>query len=180
MKIEKEEKVEKANVVINIQTAYNVNPAATKVENTFIIGSAKEANRALAEATGGRDGINPDVVRPEIIKYVSRVLPLLHDAPKGYFIKMWNDILDLPAVKDKVYNPGQQVGPIFNRDLIANILHHLRTYKIYKVVYRDNYNGAALAEALEGCKDHAVTNPLRDDPPRDVRDAVNKLIKEKY
>ena len=112
MKIEKEEKVEKANVVINIQTAYNVNPAATKVENTFIIGSAKEANRALAEATGGRDGINPDVVRPEIIKYVSRVLPLLHDAPKGYFIKMWNDILDLPAVKDKVYNPGQQVGQI--------------------------------------------------------------------
>jgi hypothetical protein len=37
-----------------------------------------------------------------------------------------------------------------------------------------------LAEALEGSKDHAVKIPLRDDPPRDVRDAVDKLIKEKY
>ncbi len=168
------------NVVINIGTAYNVNPAATKVENTFIIGSRAEGRKAVAEATGGKDFVDPAVVRPEILKYVSRVLPLLHDEPKGYFMRLWDDILNLPEVEAKVYDPGQQVGPIFNRDLVANILYHLRTRKIYKVVYRDNYNGAALTEALEGDKEHSVKHALRNEPPKDVRDAVDHLLKGKY
>ena len=37
-----EKKDEQPKVVINIQTAYNVNPAATKVENTFIMGMDKD------------------------------------------------------------------------------------------------------------------------------------------
>lgn len=174
------EREEQPKVVINIQTAYNVNPAATKVENTFIIGSRTEGKRAMAEATGGKEGIDPKVVRPEILKYVSRVLPLLHEEPKGYFMRLWDDILSLPEVDAKVYNPGNQVGPIFNRDLVANILFHLRGRKIYKVVYRDNYNGAAMTEALEGNKEHSVKHALRDEPPKDVREAIDKLLKEKY
>ena len=47
----KEEKT--PQTVINIQTAYNVNPAATKVENNFFIGSGKEAAAAIREAVGG-------------------------------------------------------------------------------------------------------------------------------
>ena len=42
------------NTFINIGTAYNVNPNATKVENTFIIGSREEGNTAMAEAMGGK------------------------------------------------------------------------------------------------------------------------------
>lgn len=168
------------NVVINIQTAYNVNPAATKVENTFIIGSRAEARKAMAEATGGKGCVDPKVIRPEILKYVSRVLPLLHEEAKGYFMRLWDDILNLPEVETKVYNPGNQMGTIFNRDLVANILYHLRIHRIYKVVYRDDYNGAALCEALEGDRDHSVKHALRDEPPFDVREAVDRLLKEKY
>ena len=167
-------------VVINIQTAYNVNPAATKVENTFIIGSRAEGKKAMAESTGGKDCVDANAIRPEILKYVSRVLPLLHDEPKGYFMRLWCDILNLPEVESKVFNPGNQRGTIFNRDLVANILYHLRVRKIYKVVYRDNYNGAAMCEALEGDHDHAVKHALRDEPPKDVREAIDKLLKEMY
>ena len=60
------------------------------------------------------------------------------------------------------------------------ILYHLRTRKIYKVVYKDNYNGAAMCEALEGDRDHSVKHALRDEPPVDVREAIDKLLKEKY
>ena len=167
-------------MVINIQTAYNVNPAATKVENTFIIGSRAEGRKAMVEATGGKGSVDLKVIRPEILKYVSRVLPLLHDEAKGYFMHMWDDILNLPEVEAKVYTPGNQMRTIFNRDLVANILYYLRTRKIYKVVYRDNYNGAAMAEALEGDREHSVKHALRDEPPLDVRKAVDRLLKEKY
>ena len=168
------------NVVINIQTAYNVNPAATKVKNTFIIGSCSEGRKAMAEATGGKDTVDPKVLRPEILKYVSRVLHLLHDQAKGYFMRLWDDILSLPEVEERIYNPGNQKGTFFNRDLVANILYHLRTRKIYKVVYKDNYNGSAMTEALEGNHDHSVKHALREEPPLDVRKAVDRLLKEKY
>lgn len=176
--MEKEEG--RPNVVINIQTAYNVNPAATKVENTFIIGSRSEGRKAMAEATGGKDTVDPKVIRPEILKYVSRVLPLLHDQSKGYFMRLWDDILSLPEVEGKVYDPGNQKGTFFNRDLVANILYHLRVHKIYKVVYRDDYNGAAICEALEGDREHSVKHALREEPPQNIREAVDKLLKDKY
>ena len=191
------------NTFIKIGTAYNVNPNATKVENTFILGNGKDAAAAVKEATGS-DGfkfqdsssqkksdlkpgsLNPEPnidtepIRLEILAYVSRVRPLLTDEAKSTFMKMWEDILALPEVENKVYKPGKQWGTNFNRDLVANILYYLRSRKIYKVVYKDNYNGAAMCEALEGNRDHSVKHALRDNPPMDVREAIDKLLKDKY
>ena len=93
---------------------------------------------------------------------------------------MWEDILALPEVESKVYKSGKQWGTNFNRDLVANILYHLRIRGIYKVVYKANYNGAAMTRALEGDSDHSVKHALRDEPPVDVREAVDKLLQEKY
>jgi len=180
------------NVVINIGTAYNVNPAATQVNNTFIIGSGKEAVAAIKEATGSKpaspfdrmkepeENIDCTPIRTEILNYVSRVRPLLKEEAKSTFMKIWEDILNLPEVEKKVYKPGGQWGTNFNRDLVANILYHLRARKIYAVVYRDNYNGAALAEVLEGDKEHSVKHALRDEPPLDVREAIDAMLKKKY
>ena len=178
----KEEKT--PQTVINIQTAYNVNPAATKVENNFFIGSGKEAAAAIREAVGGSvPGVKPvdtTPIRTEILAYVSRVRPLLTEEAKSTFMKMWEDILDLPEVKSQVYEPGKQWGTNFNRDLVANILYYLRSRKIYSVVYKDNYNGAAMCEALEGDRDHSVKHALREDPAKDVRQAIDALLKNKY
>ena len=186
------------NTFIKIGTAYNVNPNAKEVKNTFIIGDKKAVEAAIAEATGQAPHSAPDAespfaslrepeeniditpIRTEILNYVSRVRPLLTDEAKSTFMKMWEDILALPAVESKVYKPGKQWGTNFHRDLVANILYYLRNRKIYAVVYKDNYNGAAMTEALEGDKDHSVKHALRDDPPMDVREAIDKLLNEKY
>ncbi len=189
------------NTFIKIGTAYNVNPNAKEVKNTFIIGNGKDAAAAIKEAMSltpdvktetrnpkpcfarlGEPEENIDItpIRTEILNYVSRVRRLLTDEAKSTYMKMWEDILDLPQVACKVYKPGKQWGTNFHRDLVANILYHLRTRKIYKVVYKDNYNGAAMCEALEGDRDHSVKHALRDEPPVDVREAVDKLLKEKY
>ncbi|MCR4847820.1 MAG: hypothetical protein K5920_03080 [Bacteroidales bacterium] len=170
------------NTFINIGTAYNVNPNATKVENTFILGGGKEADADLKESQGRKPKENVDIapIRTEILRYVSRVRPLLVDDAKCSFMTMWEDVLRLPEVEDKVYNSGKQVGTNFNRDLVANILYHLRMRKIYKVVYKDNYNGAAMAEALEGDKEHAVKHALRDEPSADICEAIDAMLKKKY
>ena len=170
------------NTFINIGTAYNVNPNATKVENTFIIGSKKEGAAAMKESLSGKNGENIDTapIRSEILHYVSRVRPLLVDDAKSTFMSMWEDILRLPEVECKVYNPGKQMGTNFNRDLVANILYHLRMCRIYKVVYKDNYNGAAIAQALEGDKEHSVKHALREEPPVDICEAIDAMFKKKY
>ena len=187
---------EDAKIIINIDKADNVNPAATVVNNTFNISSGREAADAVKEALrtphAGLEPASPfdrmrepeenvDItpIRTEILNYVSRVRPLLTDEAKSTYMKMWEDILALPEVASKVYKPGKQWGTNFHRDLVANILYHLRTRKIYKVVYKDNYNGAAMCEALEGDRDHSVKHALRDEPPADVREAIDKLLKEK-
>ena len=186
------------NTFIKIGTAYNVNPNAKEVKNTFIIGDKKAAESAVAEAMGKaphfapvaespydrmrepEENIDITPIRTEILNYVSRVRPLLADEAKSSFMKMWEDILELPEVANKVYKPGKQWGTNFHRDLVANILYHLRTRKIYKVVYKDNYNGSAMTEALEGNHDHSVKHALRDEPPLDVREAIDKLLEENY
>lgn len=176
-------------IIINIEKAYNVNPAATVVNNTFNINSEHEAADAVKEALGTKaahrlrepeENVDITPIRTEILNYVSRVRPLLTDEAKSTFMKMWEDILNLPEVETMVYNPGKQWGTNFHRALVANILYYLRHRKIYKVVYKDNYNGAAMAEALEGDRDHSVKHALREEPPVDVRKAIDRLLKEKY
>ena len=179
------------NTFIKIGTAYNVNPNATKVENTFILGNGKDAAAAVKEAVGAKpnspfdrmrepeENIDITPIRTEILNYVSRVRPLLKDEAKSTFMKMWEDKLALPEVESKVFKPGNQWGTNFNRDLVANILYYLRNRKIYAVVYKDNYNGAAMCEALEGDKDHSVKHALREDPAKDVREAIDNYFAKK-
>ena len=171
---------EEGKIIINIDKAYNVNPAATVVNNTFNISSGREAVDAVKEALGSKparlfdrmrepeENIDCTPIRTEILNYVSRVRPLLTEEAKSTYMKMWEDILDLPEVVALVYKSGKQWGTNFS------------TRKIYKVVYKDNYNGAAMCEALEDDRDHSVKHALRDDPPVDVREAVDKLLAEKY
>jgi hypothetical protein len=83
-------------------------------------------------------------------------------------------------VANEVYKVGKQWGTNFNRDLVANILYHLRTREIYKDVYHDNINGAALAYALEGNKEHSVKHALRNEPPKDIRDAIDAMLAKNY
>jgi hypothetical protein len=179
----------KAQTVINIQTAHIVNNNVGEVNTTINVSSGKEDTAAVKEAMGAKpddrmkepdNRIDFTPIRDKILEYVEKVDSLLVDDVESYWRKMWEDILTLREVESEVYNPGRQWGVNFNRDLVAKILYHLRTRKIYAVVYKDNYNGAALAEALEGDRDHSVKHALRDDPPKEIREAIDDLLQRKY
>ncbi len=187
-----EENVGKPQTIINIKCAYDVTSGVKEVHNTFFTAIDKDGIAAFKKNAGMRfesafkrsqvqDGQDDDaLIRAEIVEYVNRVRTLLTDEAKSTFKKMWGDILDLPEVKSKVYKTGKQWGTNFNRDLVANILYHLRNRKIYKVVYRNNINSARIAECLERNKEHAVKHALRSDPPMDVCKAIDKMLNEKY
>lgn len=179
------------NVVVNIGKAVNVNPIAKDVHTTINIYSNKEAAIDVLKEAGVeksetlfRGEPEPDTdctpIRNEILAYVSRVEPLLVDNAKSDYMKVWEDILDLREVEAVVYKPGKQKGTNFNRDLVANILYFLRNWKIYRVVYKQDYNGAALTEALEQDKEHSVKHALRDDPPQPIQDAITAMMKKKH
>lgn len=179
------------NVVVNIGKAVNVNPIAKDVHTTINIYSNKEAAVDVLKEAGVekaetlfRGEPEPDTdctaIRNEILAYVSRVEPLLVDNAKSDYKKVWNDILDLREVEALVYKPGKQKGTNFNRDLVANILYFLRNWKIYRVVYKQDYNGAALTEALEQDKEHSVKHALRDDPPQPIQEAITAMMKRKH
>ena len=172
--------------IINIGTAYNVNPAATEVKNTFIIGSGKEASAAIKEAVGGGN-LNPSLydrlkepeatiditpIRTEILNYVSCIRPLVAPDKKDRYMKMWEGILELDAVKPFVYKTGKQKETNFNRKLIANIIHHLDSRKMYAKPYK----ASDFAKALEGDSEKSVRGELGKFPSDHVCAEIDNYL----
>jgi hypothetical protein len=161
------------NQEFHIGHVENLNPAATTVVNNYY--GTKARSRDDSPEPADRES-----VRKEILQYVETTYTYVDLSWKDKYMALWADILDLPEVKSKVYDAGKQWGTNFNRDLVANILYHLRARKIYAVVYRDNYNGAKMAEYLEGNKEHTVKHALRDEPAKEIREAIDTMLKNKY
>lgn len=165
-------------VNMNIEKAYNVNPTAKEVHNTFNIYSDKEGKDAVEEAMGAQpmpeqsksefpksladimkepeENIDCSVIRTEILNYVSCIRPLVAPDKKDKFMKMWEGILELDAVKSFVYKTGKQKETNFNRKLIANIIHHLDSRKMYAKPYK----ASDFAMALEGNSEKSVRGEL--------------------
>ena len=158
------------NTIVNmvIEKAYNVNPSAKVVNNTFNIGTREEASAAIEEAMGAQpmpeqpksetpksladtmkdpeECIDCSVIRKEILIYVSRIRPFVAPDKKDKFQKMWEGILNLDAVKPFVYKTGKQKETNFNRKLIANIIHHLDSRKMYAQPYKASDFAMALEQ----------------------------------
>lgn len=174
------------NTFINIGTAYNVNPNATKVENTFIIGSKEEGNAAIAEATGGKklgamtlremlkkDMIDTCNIQKEILNYVSCIRPKLKADMDKRYDHLWARIVEHEAFAVDLYDPGKQQCT-FNRNMVANIIHYLDG----KGFYEEPYSAAAMARALEKDDQHPVRRALGFDPDTKYSDAVDEILKE--
>ena len=116
--------------------------------------------------------IDRSSIRTEIINYVSRVRPLVHPDKRDRYMKMWEGILDLDAVRPFVYKTGKQKQTNFNRKLIANILHHLDTRHIYK----DPYKASDLALALEGDYEKSVRGELGKYPSEHVCAEIDEYV----
>ncbi len=179
------------NIFINIGTAYNVNPNATKVENTFILGSREEGDKAMAEATGGdavgkklgsmtlremlkKSMIDTGNIQKEIMNYVSCIRPKLKADMDKKYETLWGIIVEHEAFAVDLYDPGKQQCT-FNRNLVANIIHYLDS----KGFYEEPYSAAAMTRALECGEDqHPVRSALGKDPEAKYKKIVEEILAE--
>ncbi len=105
-----------------------------------------------------------------IMKYVGKLKDIVDEKYQNVYVDMWNKILQLESVKNKVYNKGKQQDTIFNRDLVANIIHLMKENGIFK----KGTTVASTARLLEPEK--GVGHPVRAKlglPPDDTT-----LVKE--
>lgn len=178
------------NTFINIGTAYNVNPNATTVENTFNIGTREGGDKAIAEAVGGKPKgkkfgamtlremlrnalIDTGSIQKEILNYVSCIRPKLKNELDKKYVALWATIVEHEAFVVDLYDPGKQQCT-FNRNLVANIIHYLAC----KGFYEEPYNQSEMARALEGDDQNPVRNALRKDPDEKYCKAVDEILKE--
>lgn len=112
-----------------------------------------------------------------IREYVCRVKSLLSDKwSEVAYKKLWDDVLALPSVKAEAMKIGKQQGTTFNRNLIAHILNVM----VNKGVFNSSVTSQAMAEALEGTKDHSVRSAVGQSPTdKSMISAIDKLIKDR-
>lgn len=171
-------------VNMNIKKAYNVNPTAKVVNNTFNIYGDKEGKDAIEEAMDGgtsnsklfprepEENIDCSVIRTEILNYVSCIRPLVAPDKKDKYMKMWEGILELDAVKSFIYKTGKQKETNFNRKLIANIIHHLDSRRMYA----NPYKASDFAMALEGNSEKSVRGELGKFPSDHICAEIDKYL----
>ena len=104
-----------------------------------------------------RTGEIVDIEVHDILDYVIRLKQLLAaDWTEADYGRLWARVLKLPAVKAVVRDTGKQKGTTFNRNLVASILHTMVEQKVFS----PKANNQAMAEALEGSRDHSVRQAL--------------------
>ena len=166
---------------VHIGTVQNYNPNATTVINYNGTSDQGEVAKPKKTPTTNiksmleQDLIDTMPIRKEILNYVSCIRPFVKDGLKDKYMQMWDDILNLSVVEERIYNPGKQQNTNFNRKLVAEILHFLDSKKIYKAPF----NAKAMAEALEHDWEHSVRRELAVDPSDDIKDAITQLLNSK-
>lgn len=167
---------------INIKYAQNVNPNATTVVNYNYgtQGMAPETETPKEDAKSGEakgkkkseEVEDKPHIRKEILTYLDKVRPLVHPDKKDVFIKMWEGILDLDAVKSFIYKTGKQKKTNFNRTLIARILHHLDARRMYEKPFK----ASDFAIALEGKYEASIRGELGKFPSANICAEIDKYL----
>ena len=98
--------------------------------------------------------------------------------------KMWDEILRLERVNNKVYEENHlPEGCIFKRNLVANIIHLMLEKGIFKVGINVPKLTLLLEPDSDKGKDHPVKEPLKYVPKddilkNDVKNVIEKFINE--
>lgn len=169
---------------INIGTVQNYNPNATTVINYNGAREEPAKEEAPKQETAEtpksffdrmkepEENIDCEPIRKEILNYVSCLRPLVAPDKKDKYMKMWEGILELEAVKPFVYKTGKQKQTNFNRKLIANIIHHLDSRQMYAKPYK----ASDFAKALEGDYDTSVRGELGKFPSDNVCAEIDNYL----
>ena len=116
---------------------------------------------------------NPQPDKKSIIDYVMKLHPVyVSQEWQDKYEWLWKQILELPAVAEKIYDKGRQQNTTFNRNLVGNILHLLADKKVLTT-----NNATKLAIGLEKDANASVRAKLGEMPPKEVKDAVEEWLK---
>ena len=181
----------------NIDKVETLAPNATTVVNKHyhISGPITAADEAVLEAAGNaaeaqdphstvsapkqKPVIDIEPIRQEILTWVSKVRPLVCDAWKAPYMNVWEEVLNLQEVKEKVYNPGKQKNTNFNQYLVGNILYYMFE-ECGALDENKEYNASALCMSLIGTTEHQLRKELSKNPPEEIKNQLYKYFTEKF
>ncbi len=184
----------------NIKNVETLAPNATQVINKHyhISGPIGSADEAALEAAGERaenevhepatktpsrkkakELVDTEVVREEILFFVSKVRSLLDDAWKAEYPKIWEDILNMQEVKEKIYDPGKQKNTNFNQYLVGNILYFM--FEDCGACSDDKeYNASEVCMKLIGTTEHQLRKELSKFPPEEIKKRLHAYFTKKF
>lgn len=132
--------------------------------------SAKKSQKATVD-------IEP--IRQEILTWVSKVRPFLCDSWKSDYMDIWDDILNMQEVKEKVYNPGKQKNTNFNQYLLGNILYFM--FEDCGAWNEDkDYNASEVCMKLIGTTEHQLRKELVKNPPEEIKNRLHDYFTKKF
>lgn len=163
--------------IFNIGEVHQLNPNATQVVNHYYGDQfvPKELAAPKAAPAPNEDATrNPQLSKDSILEYVMKLHPsLVRKEWQDKYKALWEEILELPAVADKIYDKGRQQGTTFNRNLVGNILHLMKEMEVLAV----SSNATEMSMKLEGTSKHSIRAKLGEMPVKEVKDAVEGLLK---
>ena len=157
-------------IVFHINEVHQLNPNATHVTNNYY-GEEFVPDDGLQKPTFHATR-NPQLSKDSVLEYVMRLHPShVSKEWRDKYRPLWVDIIELPAVADKIFDKGKQQNTSFNRNLVGNILHLLAEKKILNTT-----NATRLSEALENDPNASVRAKLGEMPPPEIRRCIEGLI----
>ena len=123
--------------------------------------------------------IDIEPIRQEILTWVSKVRPFLVDSWKADYMSIWEDVLNMQEVKEKIYDPGKQKNTNFNQYLAGNILYYMFEECGAQDEDKD-YNASALCMALINTTDHQLRKELAKNPPEEIKNRLYRYFTKKF
>lgn len=110
-----------------------------------------------------------------VLEYVRRLMPVVKEEYRDNYETIWTGILELEAVRVKIYDKGKQKDTTFNRNLLAQMIH-----QVSSVLYVPTANTVQMSEYLEPQKgvDHPVRQKLGESPERTIKNAIDDYLKD--
>ena len=157
-------------IIFNINEVHQLIPNATHVTNNYY-GEEFMPNEAMQKPASHATR-NPQLSKDSVLEYVMRLYPsYVCKEWQDKYRPLWENIIELPAVVEVIYDKGKQQNTTFNRNLVGNILHLLAEKKILNTT-----NATRLSEALENDPNASIRAKLGEMPPVVVRRYIEELI----
>jgi len=143
---------------------------ATTIHNTYTDGKLRRM-----ELDNGASEL--ESVRKEILDYVGKTLCLVEEKWKPIYMDLWDDILDIEEVSAEICDRGRQQNTAFNRKLVVNIIYYLGNFRNNGSGMYGSYNATTVVSQLEGTTNCNVRVELGMQPSREIRAAIDLLLK---